>query len=126
LYKLCSDPRLALLPGLALLLLLVVLVACDKGAHLLPPSHAGSGSAIATTTPADSATPTSPLGPKMGQPCGEHDLCGTGLTCMSYYGVGGNRLKSCEVPCDPKAPKNSCPEPTHCTYVGDGPSPVCR
>lgn len=106
-------------------LLLVALVACDKGAPT-PPPHAGSGSAIARTPPADAATPTSPLGPKMHEPCGEHDLCGTGLTCMSYYGIGGNPLKSCEIPCDPKAAKTGCPEGLHCAYVGDGPSPTCR
>ena len=64
--------------------------------------------------------------PSLGEPCGDHDACPEGTTCITYYGVAGAagpQLKSCEIRC---TDDSMCPAGDRCTDIVDGPGEVCR
>lgn len=58
-----------------------------------------------------------------GEDCGNDQQCAEGLTCISYFGIAGNELKSCEISC-----KNSihCPSGQSCINIADGPQDICN
>lgn len=61
---------------------------------------------------------------QFGTACGVDDSCSTGLTCLTYFGFGGQELKSCELPCGDDL--RECPPGSTCVTISDGPGPVCR
>ncbi|HWO26311.1 MAG TPA: hypothetical protein VNO30_46605 [Kofleriaceae bacterium] len=63
--------------------------------------------------------------PGQGEPCPD-DVCAQGLTCLKYYGFGGEAgglLTSCEIRCDRAG---QCPAGQSCITIYDGPGQVCR
>lgn len=113
----------------------LILAACSsngtKTSQTSSPSQTGSGSAVAEPTGSEptgsgSAAPTTTGGAGIGEQCGEHDACGPGLECVSYYGIAGAKgpqFKSCEVKC---ADQKACPDGKKCVTIADGPGQVCR
>ncbi|HUQ06126.1 MAG TPA: hypothetical protein VM261_26665 [Kofleriaceae bacterium] len=107
-----------------LALLSVTFLACSGGSTppTTPTGGGGDGTGGGTATPVEPALDTAALG----QPCGEGGTCGTGASCVKYYGIAGPsgpEFTSCEVTC---AGKGACPEGTRCVTVADGPGEVCR
>ena len=52
----------------------------------------------------------------VGRSCSEG--CAAGLRCLGLTGVNGDRLESCQLPCDlranPDDPSHDCPRPLEC------------
>lgn len=58
----------------------------------------------------------------MGEDCSKGQQCAEGYTCISYFGIAGNELKSCEISCK----KNiHCPIGQNCISIADGPQDIC-
>lgn len=83
-------------------------------------------------TPEPSGTSTDKPVPNSGDaPGGKTTTCGTqtckpGQECIEYYGIAGPKgpkFSSCEVKC---GKDGSCPKPTKCVTIADGPGRVCR
>jgi hypothetical protein len=91
---------------------LLMLAGCPKSSD----SGAGSGSG---TTPPPNPTTTKAA---RHEACSDTTPCDTGLDCVSYNGIAGNELRSCEMRCDGK---EGCPTGEHCGVVADGPRDVC-
>lgn len=86
--------------------------------------------AVTLTTPCtvlDAQRLPSPVIADQGEDCsGAGVACGSGLTCVSYYGIAGPSgplFQTCEIPCtgDP-----DCPTGQSCAVVADGPGQVCQ
>lgn len=71
--------------------------------------------------PVDAAEQTTPAAQHA--PCSNAITCADGLTCVTYRGIAGNELASCEIPCQMKKP--GCPSGQTCRRVADGPGEVC-
>ena len=57
---------------------------------------------------------------------GGTQTCKPGQACIEYYGIAGPKgpkFSSCEVKC---GKDGSCPKPTTCVTIADGPGRVCR
>jgi hypothetical protein len=107
-------------------LLLCLLVACGS------PQPPAAQTNDPTPTPAPTQTPTQTTEqpatalPSLGDPCGANDACGSGLECISYYGIAGPRgpqFKTCEIRCKVA---EDCPSGNRCATIADGPGQVCR
>ncbi|MGE0396312.1 MAG: hypothetical protein AB7T06_06305 [Kofleriaceae bacterium] len=106
-----------------------LLVACSSPAPTPiaptpPPTGSDTGSDTGSNTGSD--TSASPSLEGLGDKCGESDACGTGQTCVHYFGIAGPsgpELTSCEITCKDNAP---CPAGTKCITIADGPGQVCR
>jgi hypothetical protein len=58
---------------------------------------------------------------------GENQQCDSGLSCLTYFGFGGNlgpSFSRCEIACNNHS--NRCPLGQQCITIADGPGPVCR
>ena len=83
---------------------------------------AATGGSTPPATP-----PASTVAPGQGETCGAGDVCASGLTCKTYFGVAGPRgpeFKTCEIPCADKSA--TCPAGQKCVTIADGPGQVCR
>ena len=78
---------------------------------------------VATACSSDDAPPDVDL-TQLGADCDPGGGCAAGLTCLTYTGLGGQELHSCEIGCgeDPGA----CPAGSSCVTISDGPGAVCR
>lgn len=48
--------------------------------------------------------------------------CEDGKSCIEYYGIAGNLLYTCGIPCKENEPNNGCPEEMQCQVIPDGPT----
>lgn len=55
--------------------------------------------------------------------CSQGQQCAEGFECLSYTGIAGNTLKSCEISC---IQGQYCPEGKSCINIADGPQNVCQ
>jgi hypothetical protein len=61
---------------------------------------------------------------QLGAACSPSHTCSPGVTCLTYTGLGGTELESCEIQCETDA--GVCPPGTACITISDGPGAVCR
>ena len=54
--------------------------------------------------------------------CTKSRRCLPGQTCSLWHDYAGRGHWTCEIVCDPRATKDSCPPPLACGMVSDGPS----
>lgn len=57
-----------------------------------------------------------------GGDCSKGQQCAEGYSCVSYFGIAGNELKSCEIPCGKEL---HCPIGQTCISISDGPQNIC-
>jgi len=55
--------------------------------------------------------------------CSQGQQCAEGYSCISYTGIAGNLLKSCEISC---IDSKYCPSGKSCLNISDGPQNVCQ
>ena len=59
----------------------------------------------------------------VGEDCSKEQQCAEGYTCVSYFGIAGNELKSCEISCEINT---HCPIGQSCISIDDGPQNICQ
>jgi len=57
------------------------------------------------------------------QDCSQGQQCAEGYQCITYSGIAGNTLKSCELPC---IDNQYCPFGKSCLNIADGPQNICQ
>lgn len=58
----------------------------------------------------------------MGEDCSKGQQCAEGYTCIGFFGIAGNELKSCEISCKKDI---HCPIGQSCISIADGPQDIC-
>ncbi|OQK17390.1 hypothetical protein AU255_05785 [Methyloprofundus sedimenti] len=58
----------------------------------------------------------------VGEDCSKEQQCAEGYSCISYFGIAGNELKSCEISCE----NTHCPIGQSCISIADGPQNICQ
>jgi|GEM_PF-1373010 len=103
---------------------------CNASCSLCVPKGSGCVAMECTTggsTSLGGSTSTSTGITGLHEPCTDK-ACPSGLTPVEFYGIAGSSgplFCSCEIPCSETSTTPTCPSGMSCTYVADGPGPVC-